>query len=395
MAPLRGRRWPPSILAVLGAQFLAALADNALLMVAIAALEARRAPDWSTPALRLGFYATYVLLAPACGRWADAWPKGRLMSVVNLTKLSGVLALALGAHPVVVFAAIGCGAAAYAPARYGVLPELTEGRSLVQANAAMESVTVAAILCGTAAGSWLVSGLATRTACAILGAMYALSAACTLALAHHRGVRSVERIRFRAAVAILLADPAARHSLAITSIFWSAAAVLQFLMIDWARRTLGFSLAHAAFLPAVFAVGLITGAVAAGNWNALSRLLRPHRCGMALGAAIVLMPVATKVSVACALLFPAGLLAGALLVPMNATLQQRGASLLLPGVSVAVQNFFENGLSIIFLAIYGATLACQAKLNNTLCGLGLAVMLLVGLAAVRQRQPAGLRCKEP
>ena len=391
-----GGRWcSPAVLAILGAQFLTALADNALLLVAIAVLEARHAPAWTTPALRVGFYASYVLLAPLCGRWADAWPKGRLMSAVNLVKLAGVLALALGAGPLPVFAAIGCAAAVYAPARYGMLPERTAGRALVQANAAMEIVTVAAILGGAALGSALVGAASLDAACLLLAAMYAGGAALTLPLARSHVIAQRAGSGFRAALAVLLADPPARHSLALTSIFWAAAAVLQFLMLDWARRAFGLSLAQAALVPALFAVGLVAGALAAGNWQALPGVLRPHVCGTALGAAILAMPLATTIGAACALLLGAGLLAGALLVPMNATLQQRGASLLQPGLSVAVQNFMENGLSILFLAAYGAALAAKASLNGAIRGLGLSVIVLVALMAWRGRRPGRSTLGEP
>lgn len=382
------------MLAILGAQFATALADNALLLVAIAALEARHAPAWATPALRVGFYASYVLLAPLCGRWADAWPKGRLMSAVNLVKLAGVLALACGAGPLLVFAAIGCAAAVYAPARYGMLPELTAGRALVRANAAMEIVTVAAILGGAALGSALVGAFSMKAACALLGALYAAGAACTLPLRRSRVAGRGAAIGFRAALGVLLADPRARRSLALTSIFWAAAAVLQFLMIDWARRGFGLSLAQAALVPALFAVGLVAGALVAGNWQALSVILRPHLCAVALGVAILAMPLMTSIGAACALLLAAGLLAGALLVPMNATLQQRGASLLLPGLSVAVQNFLENSLSIVFLAAYGAALAFDATLDGAIGGLGLSVILLVGLTAWRGRRPGRIDNRE-
>lgn len=380
------RWWTPTILAILNAQFVAALADNALLIIAIALLEARFAPDWFTPALRVGFYAAYVLLAPLAGRWADAWSKGLLMSLVNALKLSGVIALAFGAHPLIVFAAIGCGAAAYAPARYGMLPELTAGRALVQANAAMEIVTIAAILGGFALGSWLVSSVTTASACAILGLLYATGVASTLGF-KRSGPAASKDSGFRAAAGVLLRDPSARQALTLTSIFWSAAAVLQFLMIDWARRTLGLSLAQAAFLPAVFAIGMVAGAVVAGTSQALARMLRPHVCGIALGGGILLMPLATSLWAACVLLACTGLLAGGLLVPMNATLQQRGASLMLPGISVAVQNFFENGLSILFLAAYGAALAAGATLGATIYGLGLAVIVLVGATRIKGRGP--------
>lgn len=381
-------RWhSPAILAVLTAQACAALADSALLIIAIALLEARHAPAWATPALRVGFYASYVLLAPLAGRWADAWPKGKLMAAVNAIKLVGVIALAVGTHPLTVFAVIGFGAAAYAPARYGMLPELTRGRDLVQANAAMEVVTIVALIGGYALGSFLVGGSTTEGACTVLGVLYAVGAVCTVV--HNRATVPVGKaVSFRAGVKVLLRDPAAGNALALTSIFWSAAAVLQFLMIDWARRTLGLSLAHAAFLPALFAVGMVVGAVVAGAWRALSGAWLPALCGIALGSAIVLMPLASSLLAACVLLVAAGLLAGALLVPMNAALQQRGASLMLPGLSVAVQNFFENGMSILFLATYGAALAGGVSVNSTIYGLGMGVIVLVSLSARRSRVQA-------
>lgn len=377
------RWWTPTILAVLSAQFLAALADNALLIVAIALLEARYAPEWSTPALRVGFYAAYVLLGPFAGRWADAWPKARMMSLINAIKLVGVVALAFGANPLLVFTAIGCGAAMYAPARYGMLPELTRDHTLVQANAAMEIVTVAALLGGFALGSWLVSGTTNVRACAILGMLYGSGAAATLLLDRPAApALPAKAIRFRAGIGVLLGDRAARHSLALTSIFWSAAAVLQFLMMDWARRTLALSLAQAAFLPALFALGMVAGAVVAAHAQAFANAVRPHMCGFALGAGVLLMPLTTSTAAACALLLSTGLLAGALLVPMNATLQQRGATLMAPGLSVAVQNFLENALSILFLASYGAALAWHAPLDETIYGLGITVIVLVCLSSL-------------
>lgn len=377
-------RWyAPSILAVLAAQLCAALADNALLIVAIALLEARQAPHWATPALRVGFYASYVLLAPLAGRWADVWPKGRLMTAVNLLKLAGVAALAGGAHPLIVFAAIGCGAAAYAPARYGMLPELTAGRDLLRANAAMEIVTIAGIIGGYALGGVLL-GAGTLTACALLAALYGLGAAATPMLGQ-AGVRAAARLAFGAAARMLLGDRAARQSLLLTSIFWAAAAVLQFLMIAWARASLGLSLAQAALLPAVLALGMVAGALLAGAWRGLASTRASTACALSLGGAIVLMPLAASVPAACALLALAGLLAGVLLVPMNALLQQRGASLMLPGMSVAVQNGVENGVSIVFLALYGAALAAGASVDGAVYGLGVAVLVLVSLSAVALR----------
>lgn len=373
---------------VLGAQLLTSLADNALLIVAIALLESGAAPAWATPALRICFYAAYVLLAPLAGPLADRWPKGRLMLLVNVLKLLGACALACGADPLLVFGAVGLGAAAYAPARYGILPELASGRALVRANAAMEIVTIVSILAGVALGSAMVASGAVKGACVVLAGLYALAAISTLLVAAPKVVQRPGPASFYAAIRILLDDRAARFSLGITSVFWACAAVLQFLMIDWARKALGLSLAGAALLPAVLALGMVGGALAAGNaQTAASRRAVVVR-GCALGVGILAMTQVTTVWAAALLLLATGLLAGALLVPMNAVLQQRGASLMRPGVSVAVQNFLENGLSLGFLALYGLGIAVGASLDAAIYMLGAATIVLVSLLALGRQDRA-------
>lgn len=366
--------------AVLAAQLCTALADNALFILAIALLERRQAPGWATPALRVAFYAAYVLLAPLAGQLAERVRKGSLMGWVNGLKLAGALALLAGAHPLLVFAAIGLGASAYAPARYGILPELAAGAALLRANAAMEIVTIVAILAGTALGSVLV--LVARplpaSACLVLAALYGL-AACFSAASRTAPAAAPARTvtPFAAAARRLLADRRARHALAVTSLFWAAAAVLQFVVIDWARTVLGLSLAGAALLPAALALGMVAGAAAAGRLGATRFVGTAFSAalGVALGGAIVALPLCVNVWAAACLLAVGGVLAGALLVPMNASLQARGAALVGAGLSVALQNCLENALSLVFLAAYGLALLAGVTAAATLAGLGLVVLL--------------------
>lgn len=255
----------------------------------------------------------------------------------------------------------------------------------------MEIVTIAGIICGYALGSALVAR-GTLFACLLLAVLYALSAVATPRLGVH-GVHASKRLGFHAAARILLNDSAARYSLLLTSVFWSAAAVLQFLMISWARSSLGLSLAQAAFLPALLALGIVAGALLAGAWR-IKAMATSTGCAIALGIAITIMPLAHSVAAACGLMVLAGLLAGILLVPMNALLQQRGASILLPGLSVAVQNGMENGLSIIFLALYSTALAAGASINEAVVGLGIGVIVLVGIASWAMRHSFSLQPKE-
>ena len=362
------------------------MADNALLVVAMARLEQSAAAAWAVPALRICFYASYVLLAPVAGPLADRWPKSRLMTGVNALKLLGCIALAAGTSPLLIFFAIGLGAAAYAPARYGILPELTSGRALMRANAAMEIVTIVAILSGLALGAWLVDAHAGNAAVSLLALLYGAAAlvigtAPAVPAPTPSGPRTMPR--FWTALAILLRDADARTSLAMTSLFWSTAAVLQFIMIEWARRVLGLSLAAASMLPAVLAVGMVGGALAAGRWVHASRFKSLLPIGILLGAGVLLMPVISHLWVACALLIAVGACAGVLLVPMNALLQKRGASLMAPGLSVALQNFVENGVSLLFLAAYGLSLAGAVAPDSFTYLLGACVTLTAAWIAWR------------
>ena len=73
----RGFHW------LIAAQFFSALADNALLIVTIALLQAQGEAGWWAPMLKFGFTLAYVLLAPGLGDLADAFPKAKLMAWMN------------------------------------------------------------------------------------------------------------------------------------------------------------------------------------------------------------------------------------------------------------------------------------------------------------------------
>ena len=137
---------PPRFGLLIGAQFTSALADNALLIVAIALLVQQGLPGWWAPLLKFGFTLSYVLLAPFVGPLADAFPKARVMAAMNGVKVAGVLALLAGVQPVAALAVVGFGAAAYAPAKYGLVTELVGPEGLVAANAWLEVTVVCAVL---------------------------------------------------------------------------------------------------------------------------------------------------------------------------------------------------------------------------------------------------------
>ncbi|HLL11795.1 MAG TPA: MFS transporter, partial [Rubrivivax sp.] len=141
---------------VMSAQFFSSLADNALLVAAIELLRISKAPAWQTPALAPMFALFYVVLAPFVGAFADALPKGRVMFISNSVKVVGCLMMLFGGHPLVAYAIVGLGAAAYSPAKYGILTELLPPSQLVKGNGWIEGLTVGSIIMGILLGGQLV-----------------------------------------------------------------------------------------------------------------------------------------------------------------------------------------------------------------------------------------------
>lgn len=142
---------------LLAAQFLSALADNALLFTAIALLQQMHAPNWHKPLLLQFFVISYIVLAPFVGSFADALPKGRVMFISNGIKFIGSLAMIFGMPPLYAYGIVGIGAAAYSPAKYGILTELLPPDKLVSANGWMEGSTVIAIILGAIIGGKMAS----------------------------------------------------------------------------------------------------------------------------------------------------------------------------------------------------------------------------------------------
>ncbi|MFS2215016.1 lysophospholipid transporter LplT [Telluria sp. Tellsp104] len=381
----------PTLRALLGVQLLTALADNALVIVALALLAERGAPVWMDPSLRIALYLSYVLLAPLAGMLADALPKGRLIVLVNLVKLGGCVLLAAHVHPLFAFVAIGLAGVCYGPAKYGILTELIPNADLVRANAWIEIVTVAAMLGGPLLGSSLL-GLPLWTdslrtiarqaslVIASLCALASLSAAAIPATSASTAPRSHPLRQFKHQLAALWRDPQARISIAVTTLFWAVAAVLQFLVLRWAGTVLKLSLSGAAVLLCCLAAGVAAGSLLAARYVAATEALRVLPVGIVLGLCILLTGQVSTPWVAGCALCVTGIVGGLLMVPMNALLQQRGAALMTPGVSIAVQGFSENLGSLVLLVVYGLLLAARVQVVTIIAGFGILVtasMLLI------------------
>jgi len=377
---------------LIAAQFASALADNALLIVTMALMQQQGLPGWWAPLLKFGFTLSYVLLAPFVGPLADAIPKARLMAWMNGVKLVGVLALLAGLHPVLAFTVVGFGAAAYAPAKYGLITEICGAERLVAANGWLEVTVVCAALLGAVLGGVLVSpwllgllpdGVGLSGPMAALVGVYVLASLLNLGIPDSGaryprcGLHPAVLVRdFAAANRTLWRDRDGGLSLAVTTIFWGVGATLQFAVLRWSGEALGLSLDRAAILQAAVAVGVVIGAAAAGRWVPLSAARHMLIFGVGLGLLMPIMAVTRSLPCAIALLVLTGAVGGLMVVPLNALLQHRGYTLLSAGRSIAVQGFNENASILATLALYAGLLAAGLSIQAP----PLAILVVAGLA---------------
>ncbi|HTN64602.1 MAG TPA: lysophospholipid transporter LplT [Burkholderiaceae bacterium] len=384
---------------IMAAQFFSSLADNALLIAAIALLVQMDSPAWMTPLLKLFFVLSYVLLAAFVGAFSDALPKGRVMFITNLIKVFGCGLMFLEVHPLLAYAVVGFGAAAYSPAKYGILTELLPPEKLVAANGWIEGLTVASIILGTVLGGALVNphvaaallkfdfplidtGVDTPTdaALSVIAVAYLIAAAFNLRIPD-TGARYARQQRnplrmvaeFARCYTKLWNDKLGQISLAVTTLFWGAGATLQFIVLKWAESSLGMELDHAAILQGVVAVGVALGAVAAARFVPLKRSLTVMPLGIAMGIVVTAMTLVHTAWVAYVLLIVIGILSGYFVVPMNALLQHRGHVLMSAGHSIAVQNFNENMSVLTMLVLYAVMIKLNLNVNIVIVLFGLFV----------------------
>ena len=373
--------------AVLCAQFLSAFGDNALLFATLALMKAQFYPDWSQPVLQMVFVGAYILFAPFVGQVADSFAKGRVMMVANGLKLVGAAAICLGINPFVGYTLVGIGAAAYSPAKYGILGELTTGDKLVKANGLMESSTIAAILLGSVAGGVLADWhvLAALGICALA---YAGAVAANLLIPRLPAARPGRSWGFTsmtgsffAACRSLWRDGETRFSLVGTSLFWGAGVTLRFLLVLWVPVALGISdNATPTYLNAMVAIGIVAGAGLAGRLVTLETVSRCMPAGILIGVGVLIFSLQTGLLPAYALLIMIGVMGGFFIVPLNALLQERGKKTVGAGNAIAVQNLGENGAMLLMLGLY--SLAVKVGIPIIAVGVGFGALFALAISAL-------------
>ncbi len=396
---------------IMAAQFFSSLADNALLIAAIRLLQEMQEPDWMQPSLQQSFVVFYVILAPLVGAFADSMPKGKVMLITNTIKVLGCLMMMFTVHPLIAYAIVGLGAAAYSPAKYGILTELLPPHQLVIANGWIEGTTVGSIILGVLLGGVLVSpkvatmllafdlpvidtGVDTPpgAAIAVIMGLYVIAAIFNKFIpdtgVDHRIVNRNPFYLMREFAhcnALLWRDRLGQISLATTTMFWGAGATLKFIVLAWAAKALGFDLSQASYLQGVVAVGIALGAIVAARYVTLRRAVDVLPIGAAMGIVVLSMILVTSLPVAVTLMVAIGACAGFFVVPMNALLQHRGHVLMGAGHSIAVQNFNENIGILVMVGIYALMLRAGMGINTAIVLFGLFVSGAMLLVMMRHR----------
>jgi MFS family permease len=321
------------------------------------------------------------------------------MFISNTIKVVGCLLMLFGTHPLMAYAIVGLGAAAYSPAKYGILTELLPASQLVKANGWIEGLTIASIILGVLLGGQLVSPMisgallsfdfpfittsidtAPEAAIGILIFVY-LAAAWFNTRIPETGVSMRPMPKnlmsllpdFWTCNTKLWNDKLGQISLSTTTLFWGVSGNLRYIVLAWAAAALGYSVTQASALVGVVAIGTAVGAVAASLRMRLEHAVKLMPLGIGMGLLVILLNFIDNVWVAAPFLILLGGLGGFLVVPMNALLQHRGHNLMGAGRSIAVQNFNEQACILGLGGMYALSTSLGLSAFGAISAFGIVV----------------------
>jgi hypothetical protein len=393
---------------LIAAQFLSALADNALLLLVISLLQMQQQAAFWIPLIKVMFTLSYVISGPWVGAWSDNQPKHKVMMQANGIKIVACMALLTGLDPIISFAITGLGAAIYAPAKYGLVTELVSSDQLVHANAWIEVSAVCAALIGFMLGGSLVADLWLHSdayqyldkllpfnqllslSIFIVLILYSISALINL-LIPDSGKRyepsnwNLKNVwqSFREDQRKLWSDPLGSISLTVTCLFWGVGAIMQLLVLVWAQSMLDLNLTQSAYLQACSAIGVVIGATLAARYVAINHAPNVLIAGIGLGVLLPLMTIVSDWYLAVLLTIGLGVLGGFFVVPMNALLQARGVKLLSAGRSISVQNSCENSSVLLMLCGYSLLVFLNIPVEGLIWSLSILIVTGMGLTTWR------------
>ena len=358
------------------------------------------------------FALFYVVLAPFVGAFADALPKGKVMFLSNTVKVVGCLMMLFGAHPLAAYAIVGLGAAAYSPAKYGILTELLPPSQLVKANGWIEGLTITSIILGVVLGGQLMgkviapellafdmpffnTGVDTPAEAAIasLVILYVLAAVFNLRIPRTSAPLQPIPTQLGELVSDFVScnrrlwqDKLGQISLATTTLFWGVSGNLRYIVLAWAAVALGYDTTKASALVGVVAVGTAVGAVVASVKMKLDKATAVIPLGVAMGLLVIGMNFLRDITPTVPFMIILGGLGGFLVVPMNALLQHRGHNLMGAGRSIAVQNFNEQACILALGFLYSGLTHSGLSAYGAITAFGLFVAVMMAWIGLWHRR---------
>jgi acyl-[acyl-carrier-protein]-phospholipid O-acyltransferase / long-chain-fatty-acid--[acyl-carrier-protein] ligase len=323
-------------------QFLGAFNDN-LFKIVVSLLAVRLAATAADASFQLSlvgaiFILPFVLFSGYAGQLADIYSKRTVLVVTKSLEIVatglGLIAFIVGRLELtyVVLFLFALQATFFSPAKYGILPEVLPDGELSRANGILEMTTFAAIVLGTAFGSFMFD--AWRDRLWLVGVMVVLIAvAGTIASFGIPQVRPAnEATRFSVnpwreiviGLKRLSGDRVLLPTVIGISYFWFLGALLQLVTVLFGAQVLGLDDRWVGILLTFAAVGIAAGSMAAGrlSGNKVELGLAPlGSIGMGLFA--ILLSRTHTFAFAATDLALVGFCGGLFAVPLNALLQQR------------------------------------------------------------------------
>ncbi len=402
---------------LLAGQFLGAFGDNFLLAAILGPLTYQLTAGTITEQVVTAqntlfsavFFVPFIVLAPLAGFLNDRMPKTQWLRRGNALKFIGTGVGLFGvwqhagdfhashAWQLTGYTIVAIGACVYSPAKYGILPEILPADRLVKANGTVEMLTLIAILGGLGGGAVLYDHVRSLPLCyvATLG-LYATAFALNYLMDRtpHNAAATLSHsfAEFFSSLRALLTHARLGRVLLGCGLFWFAGATLKNNLQGWGLEVFrqagiaGVSNQKLALLKVGLIVGIVVGSMLAGQFHKIGDLSWSRRYGFLMALGILLLGLLGGkfgLALVVAALIGAGLCAGLLIVPLNATLQHESDPTKL-GKTIAIQNFIDY----LAMLIGAGFLGIMTLLGLTPLQIFLALPVALALIALALRMPS-------
>ncbi|RNC67987.1 MAG: MFS transporter [Desulfuromonadales bacterium] len=323
------------------AQALGALNDNVIKLIIVFFLIGRYGQEQAATVAAIGsaaFVAPFLLFSALAGTLADRFPKGRIVVGVKVLEVGiALLAVAglLVASPPLLYGVVfllGTHSALFAPAKYGVVPELVGREGLSRANSLLEMCSFLAIVGGTALAPFLVQAAGGRhgvalgagVVVAVAGLLAARALPPTDAAAPERPLAFSPAVYWRT-LRSLKGDGYLILAVIGAAYFLFVGAFCQLNLLPYGMKLLSLTEEQSGYLFVAAAVGIGAGSFLAGRLSGRTvefGVVPIGAAGLTLGSLLLatLPPNLPSILGAIALF---GVSAGLFIVPLQAFIQLR------------------------------------------------------------------------